>query len=169
MKKIYLHSFDTSIGKFNTAATEKGLAYLTLPNESKSIFKNKIKDMFLDYEVQDGGKINKQTEKEIKAYLSGKLRDFTVKLDLIATPFQTKVLNEVGRIPYGATKTYGEIAKLVNCPKAFRAVGTANAQNKIPIIIPCHRVVATNDLGGYGGGLTLKKRLLNLEMNFEKL
>ena len=165
MSKVYIHSFDTNIGKINTAATDKGLALLTLPAESKSYFNKKLKEIFPDYEILDGGKINKQTEKEIKAYLSGKLKKFRVKLDPMGTPFQSKVLKEVARIPYGKTKTYGQIAKLINNPGAFRAVGTANAQNRIPIIIPCHRVVALNGLGGYGGGLNLKKKLLNLEMN----
>ncbi|MFH2048122.1 MAG: methylated-DNA--[protein]-cysteine S-methyltransferase [bacterium] len=165
--KIYIHSFDTNIGKINTASTEKGLALLTLPGETKSYFDKKIKELYPDYEIGEGGKINKQAEKEIKAYLSGKLKKFDVSLDLQATTFQIKVLNEVARIPYGKTKTYGDIAKSINNPKAFRAVGTANAQNKIPIIIPCHRVVASNGLGGYGGGLDLKKKLLNLEMNLE--
>ena len=167
--KIFIHSFDTNIGKINTAATEKGLAFLTLPAESQSFFNKKIRKIFPDFGILKGGKINKQTEKEIKAYLSGKLKKFSVKLDIISTPFQTKVLKEVARIPYGKTKTYGQIAKLINNPKAFRAVGTANAKNKIPIIIPCHRVVATNGLGGYGGGLNLKKKLLNLEMNLKRL
>ncbi len=166
--KVYIHSFDTVVGKINTAATEKGLALLTLPNESERNFRKRLKQLFQGYEIIEGGKINKQTEKEIKAYLSGKLIKFTVKLDLIGTLFQKKVLKEVSRISYGKTKTYGQIARLVYNPKASRAVGTANAQNKIPIIIPCHRVVASNGLGGYGGGLTLKKKLLNLEMKLEK-
>lgn len=167
MKRIYVHSFETEIGIIYTAATEKGLAYLTLPGETADGFKKKINEMFKGNEIITGGNINLQTEKEIKAYLSGKLKRFTVSLDLQATTFHKKVLKEVARIPYGKTKTYGEIAKQINNPKAFRAVGTANAQNRIPIIIPCHRVVASSGLGGYGGGLALKKRLLNLEMNFE--
>jgi len=165
--KIFLHSFDTLIGKINIASTEKGLTFLALPGETECYFNTRIKELYPDYEIGEGGKINKQAEKEIKAYLSGRLKKFNVSLDLQATKFQTKVLSEVARIPYGKTKTYGDIAKLINNPKAFRAVGTANAQNKIPIIIPCHRVVASNGLGGYGGGLDLKRKLLNLEMNFE--
>jgi methylated-DNA-[protein]-cysteine S-methyltransferase len=84
-------------------------------------------------------------------------------LDIRATPFQKKVLRRVARIPFGKTATYGRVAASVGAPNASRAVGQANASNNLPLVIPCHRVVAANGLGGYGGGLTLKKRLLNLE------
>ncbi|TET95557.1 MAG: MGMT family protein, partial [Candidatus Zixiibacteriota bacterium] len=69
----------------------------------------------------------------------------------------------VARIPYGRTMTYGEVARAVGSPKACRAVGTANAQNNLPLVIPCHRVVASSGLGGYGGSVEMKKRLLRLE------
>ena len=156
-------SFKTSLGTFRCVATEKGLALLMLPGESPTIFEHKIKSMFAGYERTKGSAITKKTESEIKAHLAGRLRKFRVKLDLHATPFQERVLAEVARIPYGETRTYSEIARAIGSPKAARAVGSANARNPLPIVIPCHRVVAVNSLGGYGGGLAMKKRLLALE------
>ena len=83
---------------------------------------------------------------------------------LQGTDFQKQVWNELLKIPYGETISYGELARRIGNPKAMRAVGAANGKNSIPIIIPCHRVInADGNLHGYGGGLWRKKRLLNLE------
>jgi len=163
MKKIYLHSFATKIGIIYTAATEKGLALVSFPASSRKYFEMKIEKLFCKYEICSGGEINRQTEKQLTAYLDGRLRKFTLKLDVHASPFHKKVLKRVTRIPYGKTMTYGEIARAIGHPKAYRAVGTANAQNNLPLVIPCHRVVASSGLGGYGGGLQMKKKLLRLE------
>ena len=79
------------------------------------------------------------------------------------TPFQKEVWAELTRIGYGKTISYGELARRVGCPKGPRAVGQANGRNPIPIIVPCHRVLASNGIGGYGGGLKVKRALLALE------
>jgi methylated-DNA-[protein]-cysteine S-methyltransferase len=163
MKKIYVHSFATRIGTIRTAATEKGLALISLPGETRMYFEGKIKKLFSEYEISSGGKVNKQAEKQLAAYLDGRLKKFTIKLDMHASPFQKKVLKRVARIPYGKTMTYGEVARAVGSPRAFRAVGSANAQNNLPLAIPCHRVVASSSLGGYGAGIKMKKRLLRME------
>lgn len=163
MKKLFLHSFATKIGTVRTAATEKGLAIISLPREPRKYFEGKIKKLFSEYEISSWGKVNKQTEKQLAAYLDGRLKKFTLKLDIHASPFQKKVLKRVARIPYGRTMTYGEVARAVGSPKACRAVGTANAQNNLPLVIPCHRVVASSGLGGYNRGIEMKKRLLRLE------
>ena len=163
MKKLFLHSFSTRIGTIRTAATEKGLVLISLPREPRKYFEGKIERLFSGYEICSGGKVNKQAEKQLAAYLDGRLKKFTVKLDIHTSPFQKKVLKRVARIPYGRTMTYGEVARAVGSPKACRAVGTANAQNNLPLVIPCHRVVASSGLGGYGGNVEMKKRLLQLE------
>jgi O-6-methylguanine DNA methyltransferase len=163
MKKLFLHSFATRIGTIRTAATEKGLALISLPGEPRKYFEGKIEELFSEYEISSGGKVNLQAEKQLAAYLDGRLKKFTLKLDIHASPFQKKVLRRVARIPYGKTMTYGEVARAVGNPKACRAVGMANAQNNLPLVIPCHRVVASSGLGGYGGGLKMKKWLLRLE------
>ncbi len=163
MNVIYVDSFDTSLGTFHAAATEKGLALLLLPGASEDEFVTAVKKRFPDAIVEPGGAVLEQAEAEIRAYLAGQRTGFTVPLDVTGTEFSQRVLAEVARIPYGETRTYSEIAARVGSPKAFRAVGTANAHNAVPIIIPCHRVVATSGLGGYGGGLPMKEALLKLE------
>lgn len=163
MKNLYINVFSSKIGEIKTASTDKGVVLIALPNESKKKFEIKVRDEYSLYDVKSGGVHNRHVEKEILQYLDGKRNKFTVKIVLTGTEFQKTVLKKVAKISYGHTKTYGEIAQLVNNPGASRAVGSVNAQNKLPIIIPCHRVVATNGLGGYGGGTNLKKKLLQLE------
>jgi methylated-DNA-[protein]-cysteine S-methyltransferase len=101
---------------------------------------------------------------ELAAYFGGALHDFSVALEPHGTAFQKQVWNELRRIPYGETISYGELARRIGQPGASRAVGRANGQNPISIIIPCHRVIgADGTLTGYGGGLDRKQRLLELE------
>lgn len=101
---------------------------------------------------------------ELDEYFKGQRKNFSVKLSLKGTDFQVKVWKELMKIPYGKTVTYKDIAIAVENEKAVRAVGGANNKNKIPIIIPCHRVIGTNGkLVGYAGGTDIKKFLLNLE------
>jgi methylated-DNA-[protein]-cysteine S-methyltransferase len=103
-------------------------------------------------------------ERELTEYLAGLRRQFSFPIRPAGTPFQQRVWRALERIPYGATRTYGDIAGAIGKPKAARAVGMANHHNPIPIVIPCHRVVAAGGkLGGYGGGVELKRELLNLE------
>ena len=112
----------------------------------------------------------RQCEEELAAYFAGKLRTFTVPLGPVGTPFQLSVWEALRQIPYGETRTYGEIAAAVGRPKAVRAVGQANHVNPLPIFIPCHRVVGKGGaLTGYAGGLDLKRALLALESGKECL
>ncbi|OPA72719.1 cysteine methyltransferase [Campylobacter pinnipediorum subsp. caledonicus] len=105
---------------------------------------------------------------EIYRYFKGDLKAFTTPIFLKGTDFKIKVYNEIAKIPYGMTATYKQIAQNIGHKNAFRAVGNANATNKIPIIIPCHRVVGANSLGGYSGGdgITTKEFLLNIEQKY---
>ncbi|MGW5096497.1 methylated-DNA--[protein]-cysteine S-methyltransferase [Streptomyces nodosus] len=101
---------------------------------------------------------------QLRAYFEGELKDFTLELCLAGTPFQRKVWEQLRLIPYGETRSYGELADTLGSPGASRAVGLANGRNPIGIIVPCHRVVGANgSLTGYGGGLDRKKRLLDFE------
>ena len=101
---------------------------------------------------------------ELLEYLAGERRDFDLPLHPRGTPFQRRVWQVLGDIPYGQTRTYAQIARAVDSPRGFRAVGMANHRNPIPILIPCHRVVGSGGtLTGYAGGLELKKALLALE------
>jgi methylated-DNA-[protein]-cysteine S-methyltransferase len=101
---------------------------------------------------------------QLNDYFHGSLRDFTCPLDLQGTDFQKACWQALREIPYGATCTYGELARKVRRPSAFRAVGQANHRNPVAIIVPCHRVVGSDGtLTGYGGGLDIKEKLLRLE------
>jgi methylated-DNA-[protein]-cysteine S-methyltransferase len=101
---------------------------------------------------------------QIQKYLRGERKIFDVQIRLRGTDFQKKVWEELIKIPYGETRSYGEIAQQIGVPKGARAVGMANHNNPIPIIVPCHRVIgASGNLVGYGGGLDLKQKLLALE------
>lgn len=107
---------------------------------------------------------------ELLAYFAGQLTDFDVALAPQGSAFDTRVWKALCAIPYGQTVTYTEIARATGIPHGARAVGQANGRNPIPIIIPCHRVVAAGGkLGGYGGGLPIKRRLLELERQRQPL
>ncbi len=101
---------------------------------------------------------------ELHEYFAGRRRRFTVPLDLAGTDFQRRAWAAMRRVPYGATMSYAQQARRAGAPRAVRAVGSANGANPVPIIVPCHRIVASDgSLGGYALGLAAKRRLLALE------
>ena len=105
-----------------------------------------------------------EAKKQLEQYFSGTLRSFTLPLRPKGTPFQQKVWAALLQIPWGETRTYGQVAAMIGQPKACRAVGMANNRNPLPIFIPCHRVIGANgQLTGYAGGLSAKEHLLSLE------
>jgi len=105
-----------------------------------------------------------EAARQLRAYFAGALREFLLPLDIDGTDFQKRVWGQVAAIPYGETRSYLQIAQALGSPGAVRAVGAANGANPVPIVVPCHRVIGANGrLVGYGGGLALKKRLLDLE------
>jgi len=106
-----------------------------------------------------------EARQQLGEYFAGKRQTFDLKLNPNGTEFQLRVLEELQRIPYGSTTTYGDIATRIGRPKAVRAVGAANGRNPIPIIIPCHRVIgSTGKMTGFGGGIPTKEALLRLEL-----
>jgi methylated-DNA-[protein]-cysteine S-methyltransferase len=107
-----------------------------------------------------------ETIRQLKAYFRGELKSFNLRLLPEGTEFQRRVWKALCDIPYGTTISYGELAKRIGKPKACRAVGGANGRNPLPIVVPCHRVIAGNgQLGGYSCGLGFKEYLLDLEAN----
>ncbi len=105
-----------------------------------------------------------EVERQLSEYFAGERKAFDLKLDFVGTDFQKRVWCELLTIPFGETRSYGEIARRLGNVKATRAVGAANGRNPIPIVAPCHRVIGSSgDLVGFGGGLDVKERLLNLE------
>ena len=105
-----------------------------------------------------------EAARQLRAYFAGGLREFSLPLDTQGTDFQKRVWGQVAVIPYGETRSYLQIATAIGSPRAVRAVGAANGANPVPIVVPCHRVIgAKGKLVGYGGGLAMKRRLLELE------
>jgi len=122
--------------------------------------KNKITGDFEKKETP----LLKSASKQLDEYFSGERKIFNLPIVFHGTDFQVKVWKALQKIPYGETRSYGEIASMTGNPKASRAVGMANNRNPISIIVPCHRVIGYNGtLTGYAGGLELKQKLLNLE------
>jgi methylated-DNA-[protein]-cysteine S-methyltransferase len=143
-------------GTLMVAASEQGLAILSFRSE-EALSSRKIEF------VRDDSALAPYTT-QLSEYLTCKRRDFDFPLDLRGTAFQLRCWNQLLRIPYGQVITYAELARRVGSPNGFRAVGHANGQNPIAIIVPCHRVIASDGtLGGYGGGLPMKQWLLDLE------
>jgi len=128
---------------------------------------NRIKKA-LDAEfVERNDEILEKTRKQVDEYLTGNRREFDIPLLMVGTDFQRRVWKALMKVPYGVTSTYGQIAKDIGSPRAVRAVGNANASNAISIIVPCHRIIGSyGGLVGYGGGLTAKRRLLELERDY---
>ncbi|HBT76686.1 MAG TPA: methylated-DNA--[protein]-cysteine methyltransferase [Planctomycetaceae bacterium] len=117
-------------------------------------------------DVRETGLIGKAAE-QLKEYLAGERTDFELPLAPAGTPFQMAVWSALRQVPYGATRSYGQIANAIGKPTASRAVGGANNRNPIAIIVPCHRIIgADGSLTGYAGGMDLKRRLLDLEKKY---
>ncbi len=161
---VHTARFDTPAGGMLCASTEAGLAYVQLPRASGRGFAGWLRRFAPDAEVREAWAPNRGAIAQLREFLEGKRDAFELALDLRATDFQRRVYEALLRIPYGETRTYAEVARAIRRPTAVRAVGTANGANPLPLVVPCHRVVASGGkLGGYGGGLALKKRLLALE------
>jgi O-6-methylguanine DNA methyltransferase len=164
MDKAYYSIFGSSLGVVRIASTEKGVCRIALPKESEEDFLGWLSAHFGPQNVIEDRSKNEAVLAELESYLAGELREFQSPLDLRGTEFQMKVWREVRTIPYGTTCSYRDIAERIGYPRAYRAVGTANGANPIPVIVPCHRVIGKDgSLRGYGGGLTMKERLLRLE------
>lgn len=164
MEIVHTASFDTPHGPMRCAATAAGLAWVELPRASGRGFAGWLRRHAPAAEVREAWAPNRRAVAQILEYLEGKRRRFDLALDLRATPFQRAVYEALLAIPYGETRTYAEIARAVGRPRAVRAVGAANGANPLPLVVPCHRVVASGGkLGGFGGGLALKRRLLAME------
>jgi methylated-DNA-[protein]-cysteine S-methyltransferase len=120
--------------------------------------------------MPDTAGVLEPVRRELHDYFDGRLRDFRVALAPKGTPFQQSVWQNLRGIPYGETISYGELARRVGDPRAVRAVGAANGANPIAIIVPCHRVIGANgSLVGFGGGLPIKRALLDLERGLRRL
>ena len=153
---------DTPIGELLLAASDRGLAAISFETDEDRV--ERLARIAGPRVLRSPRSID-GARRELEEYFDGRRRTFDVALDLRALPpFTVSVLDELARVPYGETTTYGQLAQRVGHPGAARAVGTVMNRNRIPIVLPCHRVVgATGDLTGYAGGLDVKRSLLELE------
>ncbi len=153
---FYCH-FDTPIGELLLGGDDEGLSMIAFPAGPM----RRSPDPAWIFSERPFEEVTRQ----LAAYFDGSLQEFELPLKPTGTEFQLAVLDELRRIPYGETVSYGEVARRIGRPKAVRAVGAANGRNPIPIVIPCHRVIGCNGaLTGFGGGIEIKQALLRLEM-----
>jgi O-6-methylguanine DNA methyltransferase len=158
METLYYSRLDSLAGPLIVGVSSRGLVLLEF---DRGKFGSQKQPTVM---WQESAEETRRYVKELKEYFAGKRREFDFSLDLRGTPFQVRCWRALLEIPYGETRTYADIARAVGRPQAFRAVGMANNRNPIAIVVPCHRVIASDgSLCGYGGGLDLKRRLLELE------
>jgi O-6-methylguanine DNA methyltransferase len=159
----------TTFGDYTAGFTPQGLAILTFPGDAAEDCRTALRRWEPTLPVTTGlGPADDprlaQLRDELNAYFAGDLRVFRTRLDQRGTPFQRLVYHALLGIPWGETRSYGQMAVAIGRPASVRAVGAANGANPIPILVPCHRVIGANGtLTGYGGGLDLKARLLAIE------
>jgi len=167
MLEIKYREIDSPIGKFMIGATDKGCSMSEFADRGGfERINTRIKKRFNADLIPGNNSFIDQMEEEFNLYFEKKIKSFKTPLDYKDTPFQMSVWQELLKIPYGETRSYGDIAKNLGKPGAMRAVGKANGDNYLPIVIPCHRVIdSAGKLHGYGGGLWRKKYLLELESN----
>ncbi len=146
---------DSPIGRLLLVAEDGQLSRIDFPPAAEEAIASHWRHQPADFD---------EANRQLTAYFAGQRQEFDLPLHLVGTPFQRLVWQELTRIPYGQTASYGEIARRIDRSKACRAVGMANHRNPLPIIIPCHRVIgADGSLTGFGGGLACKQFLLDLE------
>lgn len=167
---IYTNSVQTPLGEMLAATTENGICLLEFTDSKRLEWQIAALQKNYSAEIKQHrqGKhpLLKQLDEQLQAYFSAELKEFELPLDSKGTEFQMQVWDALLTIPYAETRCYQEQATAIGKPRAFRAVASANRNNRIGIIIPCHRVIAKNgSLAGYGGGLQRKAFLLELEKN----
>ena len=161
--KVSYHIFELPTGPAFAAATPAGITRLALKGDNITDFLSELEAGFGVAPVRSE-KPFKLLIKELRAYFSGEPVIFTTRLDVVGTDFQMRVWNELLKIPYGNVRSYKRLAQMVGNPQGARAVGGALNRNRVPVLIPCHRVIeSSGGLGGYAYGLDIKKMLLELE------
>ena len=164
MEIVHTAQVDSPIGTLRLASTSAGLAFVELPCHSGRGMQGWLRTCVPEAKVVEGFAPNQQAILQIVEFLNGKRQEFELPLDMRGTAFQVEVWSALRDIPYGETRSYADMANTLGRPKAVRAVGTANGANPLSLVVPCHRVVNKGGkLGGYAGGLDLKRKLLAME------
>ena len=154
IRLLFETNLDTPIGELGLLADDTNLLEISFKGLKGLSIRGKSEKERFKLEIE-----------QLDQYFSEKRKSFTISTQIIGTDFQKKVFKTMRNIKYGEVLTYKELAEKAGHPKAYRAVGSTCGANRIPIVIPCHRVVSSSGLGGFGGGLRRKKFLLNLESN----
>ncbi len=163
MKKVFVYE-KTLVGDIVIAEREGFISHLLFLTEVK------MTEMIAKNDIVEETPLIKKTKDQLEEYFAGTRKEFEIPLKPAGTEFQSKVWEALREIPYGETRSYKQISERIDRPKAYRAVGHANNQNPISIIIPCHRVIGINGkMVGYGGGIDIKEKLLVLESGADKL
>lgn len=166
MTKVYWGTCQINNWRLYIAKTDEGVCYIGSPNQPFTemetwLHKKLPKHTLIESDTALGEEIEQLTD-----YLNGRRQNFTINMNLVGTDFQRTIWQALQTIPFGATRTYSEIAADIKRPEAVRAVGTAIGANPLLIIIPCHRIIAKDgSLTGFRAGLDVKKNLLQLEKN----
>lgn len=162
---IHWHDFATPFGVMYVAASERGLVRISWGQPSDDAFVAEVRRRFPDHLVVRDPERLAAAEEEIREYFEGARSSFDLPVDLSAlSEFERRVLEAAQRIPHGQVVAYSDLARRIGKPKAARAVGNALGHNPVAIVVPCHRVVRRDGgLGGYGGGVEYKRRLLGIE------
>jgi len=164
METFYLNQYDSPLGAYIIGTSSRGVVCVKTESRLTSLMAQWRRK---GIEVEDAVGRNDKIIGELDAYFAGDLHEFTVPFDLRGTEFQRRIWELLLNIPYGETRSYGQVASALGRPKASRAVGQAIGTNPVAIIVPCHRVIGSGGgLVGYGGGLHRKQALLELEAEF---
>jgi len=157
METWYSYRTSSPVGPLFLAASARGLLRLEFQARMMKLDSEAI-------QLRESKQALAPYLRELEQYFAGERHQFSISLDLRGTDFQLKCWQALLDIPYGETRTYGDIAQAIGHPHAFRAVGMSNNRNPVAIVVPCHRVIASDgSLCGYGGGLNVKRKLLDLE------
>ena len=155
--------FQSPIGQLSILAVKEGVVKISFENESMEELKDWCQG-HLGMGIVEGTDFTTEAKSQILNYISGKRKSLNFPVVHFNTPFRKRVLEAERNIPYGQTRSYGEVAKMVGRPKATLAVGSANSNNPLPLYFPCHRIINSNgQLGGFGWGVDVKQYLLDLE------
>lgn len=156
--KLFARTIDSPVGKLTLIASEKSLVTILFPTGKSS------KSDLIALAENGDNEVLRKTEKQLNEYFAGHRTTFDLPLEAAGTTFQKSVWTALCKIPFGTTKSYGELAAEIGSPKGSRAVGAANGRNPIPIVVPCHRVIGSDgSMTGFGGGTQTKSFLLKLE------
>ena len=162
--ELYSRNIDTPIGRIVVAATPAGVCRVCFASERPENWYLWFDRYFSTLPLEQRHPVVDRAVSEIEEYFARHRQSFDVPLDLRGTEFQLRVWTELVNVPFGATTSYGELARRVGKPGGARAIGNALGRNPVPIIVPCHRVIGHDQaLVGFGGGLSLKEQLLELE------